>query len=41
MDGPPDHRASDVPTVKARVNAINAVVEEREQDPYREDGGEG
>jgi hypothetical protein len=40
MDGPADHRASDVPTVKARVNAINAV-EEREQDPYREDGGEG
>jgi hypothetical protein len=36
-----DHTTSNVPIVTALSNAVNAVVGEREQDPYREDGGEG
>jgi hypothetical protein len=36
-----DPTTSDVPIVTALSNTVNAVVEKLEQDPYREDGGEG
>ena len=38
---PPQERLSAPQPPEDVINAVNAVVEEREQDPYREDGGEG